>query len=177
MTDADELLIGLREPIAVVGNGHIRYQHDAIESHPTIIRFNNFADVGWEKHVGHRCDVWCVTCCGDVRFRNEFIPNVMTIATMQEQPEQIGRWLDRYPELAVPKTSWISEARKLKPCNPSTGVTLLFRLLHHAKRFVCFGFDGLNSGHYWDASYEHLPSHGNEFPAMIELAKAGAVFR
>jgi hypothetical protein len=177
MTDADDLLKSLREPIAVVGNGWIRHQHDAIESHPTIIRFNNFADVGYEQHVGHRCDVWCVTCCGAVKFRDEPIPHVMTIATLEEQPGFIPAWLDRYPDMAVPRTSWISEARKAKQYNPSTGITLLCRLIHHAKRFTAFGFSGLAGGHYWDPMYEHLLSHGNEFPAMLELAKRGAVFK
>ncbi len=175
--DADELILSLPEPIAVVGNGWIRSRHNDIEAHTTIIRFNDYADEGWENHVGHRCDVWCVTCCGQVRFRTLPKTKVMTIATLQEQPTDIPRWLERYPEMAVPNDSWIRLARTFKGFNPSTGLTLLLRLLHHGKRFAAFGFDGLVSGHYWDRLHSHLDSHGSEFPALMELARRGVSFR
>lgn len=175
-TDADELLLSLREPIAVVGNGMIRRKHDEIEAHATIIRFNNFADVGYEADVGHTIHVWCVTCCGNVRHRRWDHPvAAMTIATVEEQPVDVPRWLKNYPDMAVPASSWIADARRIKGANPTTGLTLMVRLLHHKRRFTAFGFDGLRSGHYWHIGHRHTPSHADELPTLMELARLGAV--
>ncbi len=176
--DADALLLSLPQPIAVVGNGTIRRKHDAIEAHATVIRFNNFADEGYEPHVGHSIHVWCVTCCGDVKPRtwDHTVP-VMTIATAQEQPGDIPRWLGMYPEMAVPSESWIQHSSALRGGeNPTTGLTLLVRLMHHGLNFTAFGFDGTRSGHYFDPHHEHCYSHGDELPALMELARRGAKF-
>lgn len=178
MTDADELLLALPQPIAVVGNGTIRRQHDAIEAHACVVRFNNFAEVGHEPDVGHTIHVWCVTClaAGGVRPRAwRHLVNVMTIATLLEQPADVARWLNWYPEMAVPRQSWIQPARAFKGGgNPTTGLTLLLRLLHHGIKFTAFGFDGLRSGHYWDKGHAHTESHGDELAALMKLAAAGA---
>ncbi len=177
MTDADDLLLSLPQPIAVVGNGFIRNRHDEIEAHRTVIRFNDYADVGWEKHVGHTIHVWCVTCCGNVKPRTWPHPiKVMTIATLAEQSVDIPRWLETYPDMAVPAESWIAAARAVKCHNPTTGLTLLIRLMRHRLNFTAFGFDGLRSGHYWDANHQHLESHRDELAVLMELAKRGAKF-
>jgi hypothetical protein len=177
MTDADALLVSLPQPIAVVGNGFTRRRHDAIEAHATVIRFNNYADVGHEQDVGHTIHVWCVTCCGGVRPRTWDHPvSVMTIATLMEQPTDIERWLQVYPDMAVPAESWIIPARELKGGNPSTGLTLIKRMHELGRRFTCFGFDGLRSGHYWDAGHAHHHWHEDELAALMELAKAGCEF-
>jgi hypothetical protein len=179
MTDADALLLSLAQPIAVVGNGTIRRQHDAIEAHATVIRFNDYADVGYEPDVGHSIHVWCITCCGRVMPRNWRHPvRVMTIARPDEQPEHLPGWLALYGDLAVPTgESWIRAARALKTgVNPTTGLTLLLRLMHHGRKFTAFGFDGLRSGHYWDKDHRHTASHDDELPALMELARRGAIF-
>lgn len=177
MTDADELIQSLPQPIAVVGNGTIRSKHDAIEAHKTVIRFNDFADECYSKDVGHSFHVWCVTCCGNVKPRF-LAPNVkaMTIATLKEQPKDIPRWLEMYPTMAVPAESWIAESRALKGANPTTGLTLLLRLMKYGAKFTAFGFDGLRSGHYWDKDHQHTPSHFDELPALMELVRRGANF-
>lgn len=177
MTDADNLIQSLAQPVAVVGNGTIRKQHAAIESHATVIRFNDFADAGHELDVGHSIHVWCVTCCGKVKPR--ILPHpvkVMTIATLAEQPIDIPGWLETYPDMAVPAVTWIASARRLKGANPTTGLTLLVRIMLHKIKFTAFGFDGLRSGHYWDKDHQHTDSHGDELAALMELAKFGAKF-
>ncbi len=176
MTDADNLLQSLPQPIAVVGNGTMREKHDAIEAHATVIRFNDYADVGYEPDIGHTINVWCVTCCGDVRFRRWDHPvHVLAIATVQEQAG-VTRWLGEYPAMAVPRESWIAEARALKGANPTTGLTLMVRMMKHGLRFTAFGFDGLRSGHYWDRDHVHTDSHGDELPALMELVRRGVAF-
>ena len=99
----------------------------------------------------------------------------MAIATLREQPA-VGRWLERYSDMAVPHESWIAEARALKGANPTTGLTLMVRMMRHGLKFTAFGFDGLRSGHYWDRDHVHTDSHGDELPALMELVRRGAVF-
>jgi hypothetical protein len=79
-----------------------------------------------------------------------------------------------YPDMAVPKESWIKPARELKGHNPTTGFTLLLRMLHHRIKFTAFGFDGLRSGHYWDRLHEHTGSHADELPGLLALVAMGA---
>ncbi len=177
MTDADALLKSLPQPIAVVGNGVIRSRHDEIESHRTVIRFNDYADLGYERHVGHTIHVWCVTCCGNVKFRTWPHPvQVMTIATLAEQPVDLPRWLERYPDMGVPAESWIRDARGFKGANPTTGLTLLLRMLMHKLDFTAFGFDGGRSGHYWNRKADPWHSHGDEFAAILKLSRDGVRF-
>lgn len=168
-----ELLRSLAQPIAVVGNGAMRGMRDAIEAHRTIVRFNNFA-AGHESDVGHRCDVWCVNCHPNLRYR-EWAGPILSVVSRQDQPADTERWARRYPQTVFAETSWIAAARAVKPTNPSTGLTLAHRLLLLNRRFACFGFDGLRSGHYWDASHRH--THPDELTALMKLAGMGVIFK
>ncbi len=60
MISAEEIIASMESPIALVGNGPFERLHgELIDSHPTIIRINNFRLKGFESAVGSRCTHWC----------------------------------------------------------------------------------------------------------------------
>lgn len=170
---AEKLLLSTAQPIAVVGNGAMRGMRDEIESHRTVIRFNNFAE-GFSEDVGHRCDLWCVNCHPNLEYR-DWGGSILSVTSSVDQPRDTERWEKKYPQTVFPVKSWIKEARAIKPTNPSTGLTLVHRLLLLDLHFTCFGFDGLRSGHYWEPAYRH--THPDELPALLKLAAMGARFK
>lgn len=165
-----ELLLSLPQPIAVVGNGVMRGMRDEIEAHRTVIRFNNYEE-GYEADIGHSCHLWCVNCHPNLRYR-EWAGPVLSVTSRDDQPEDTEVWLREYPQTVFPETSWIKDARTIKPTNPSTGLTLVYRLLLLDRQFTCFGFDGLRSGHYWAIAHKH--THPDELAALMKLAGMGA---
>ena len=167
--DADAVLAGLPEPIAVVGNGPCDGMGETIDDHATVIRFNNFVTDGFEQHVGRRTSLWVTNAHEDVAAR-PFNGDMLTIYTLAEQGDRIARWLGAYPQMAYPFAgSWVDAARKWKQRKPSTGLVLLSRLIEIGKRTCVFGFDGLTTGHYWDARHRH--NHEQE-PAHLRALLA-----
>lgn len=152
--DADRLLAKLPEPIAVVGNGPCVGTGPEIDTFASVIRFNNFVTDGYEDHVGCRTDLWCTNCWDDVTPR-AWPGEMMTVYTIGEQPDRLAKWLGMYPHMHVPLRSWSDDAREVKPSNPSTGLRVVHQLRRIGKQFKTFGFDGMKTGHYWDASHKH----------------------
>jgi len=173
---ADELVDSLPDTVAVVGNGACTLgAGDEIDAHESVIRFNNFVTYGYEQHVGKKTSVWATNCWPDVAMRPWTGP-MMAIHTDDEQQDHIGQWLGAYPHMHQPlKTSWVDAARPLQPRKPSTGLVVIARLLAAGKRVDAYGFDGLATGHYWDADHQH--DHSDETAAITTLTKAGVTFR
>lgn len=169
--DAEDLIEGLTEPIAVVGNGMMRGCKKEIDAHATIVRLNNWRTVGHEENVGNRTDVWCTSCWDDVEMRDWTGP-MFTPYHDDCQFDRLSRWLGTYPHMATPRRPWYQDALKLKTSlgrfNPSTGLILLTELAEMGKSVSAFGFDGLRSGHYWDAAHGH--NHDDELPALMALS-------
>jgi hypothetical protein len=170
--DADEVLAALPEPIAVVGNGVFRTNYGKeIDRHASVIRFNNYRIVG---KVGKKTTLWVTNCWDDVAMR-PWTGDMLTVTTDKEQFVRNSKWLGAYPHMAIPRQSWVDDARELKPDNPSTGLTLLHRLSRHGKRVTAYGFDGFKTGHYWDPKHKH--NHRGSPEALAALAARGIVFK
>jgi hypothetical protein len=146
---AEEILQNLPEPIAVVGNGPIIGNGAKIDSHASIIRFNNWITEGYEPHVGMRTDLWVTNCWEDVQLRS-WTGEMMTTYGDGYFEKNVGRWLGMYPHMRLPSTDWIAEAKaSTGRVSPSTGLTLLCKLRSMGKQFTPFGFSGNCDGHYW----------------------------
>lgn len=172
--DADDLLASLPGPIAVVGNGPCVGKGAEIDGAATVIRFNNWVTEGHESHVGGKTTLWVTNCWDDVAPRPWAGP-MCTVYTDREQSGRVNRWLGSHPHMHVPQASWTDAARRFKPDHPTTGFVTLARLLHHGKRVSAYGFDGLNSGHYWNPDHRH--NHRPEAQELEQLARAGVDLR
>ena len=71
----EDLMRAMPLPIAVVGNGRIAKPYgDVIDSHATVIRFNNFRLAGYEASVGTKVTHWCQNGVVDhLSFRSPWI--------------------------------------------------------------------------------------------------------
>lgn len=173
--DADELLRGLPEPVAVVGNGPIKAgKGPLIDSCPTVIRFNNFRTEGFEHQVGRRTDVWCVGGGEDVA-RREWTGPMITTLSDAEDPDRLSVWLAEYPHVHTPRESWAAPLRREWGQDPSCGLMLLNRLREMGKRIHAFGFDGNRNGHYWDRSDRPI-GHRNEKGILAAIEGAGVEY-
>lgn len=145
--DAVEYLKSLPEPIAVVGNGPMMGRGAEIDSHPSILRFNNFVIEGYESHVGTKTTAWCTNCWKDVRKR-PWDGEMFTIFHEDGlYEEQVGQWRGSYPHMRLPDGAWYAESN----CQhkPTTGYVVLTKLAEFGKRVDAYGFDGMKTGHYW----------------------------
>jgi hypothetical protein len=55
----EDILLGLRGTIAVVGNADISKKEQIIDSFDNVVRFNGFKLAGYEEHVGTQTTLWC----------------------------------------------------------------------------------------------------------------------
>lgn len=72
--------------ILLVGNSKslLWNEHgEFIDSHPIIVRFNNYETKGYEKHVGSKTDWWCMRACDDVKLagKKEGVDRAFTFVT------------------------------------------------------------------------------------------------
>lgn len=166
--DADQLIAQMPEPVAVVGNGPICEKGREIDSHPSIIRFNNWRTDVFEPNVGARTTAWCTNCWEDVK-RRPWAGDMFSVTTDGCQYERHSAWLGTYPHMAKPTKSWAEPCREIQWANPSTGLILLHRLAAIGKRVDAYGFSGMVGGHYWNPS-DVSADHHNETAAITKLS-------
>lgn len=151
----ESLLLALRRPIALVGNGHPgRALGAMIDRYPTVIRFNDYRLPGFEQLVGHRTTVRAVNGWTDIAVRDGVIAvTPFTVDAIESAHLQAFR--DRSP---VPVLHAATDIHPLLPqvAKPSTGLALAALASHLGLEVDCFGFDGFRTGHYWD---QHTPLH------------------
>lgn len=167
--DAVEFLRNLPEPIAVVGNGPMIGHGAEIDSHPSVIRFNNFLIEGYEPHVGKKTTAWYTNCWKDVANR-PWTDEMFTIFH-EDGPygEQVSQWLGMYPHMRLPDGMWYADTEQHCPHRPTSGFVVLNKLAEFGKRVDAYGFDGMKSGHYWNLK-GFIHSHGGEDKELARLA-------
>lgn len=166
----EDLLLSLPYPIAVIGNGRCDEFGEEIDSFPSVIRMNNFVQEGYEKDVGSKLSAWCVNCWWDVTKRELGSVPVFTVFHEQDDNNRPLRWMmDRGMSVILPDRRWSEEVRTLKRKHPSCGLMLLFALHMLEIEYEAFGFDGMQSGHYWDPNHAHThPEESREVGILLE---------
>jgi hypothetical protein len=144
----EDILLGLRGRIALVGNGTPRHPFGKlIDSYNVVIRFNNYRIKGFEDWIGTRTDFRCTTGWDDVEQREgipEFSPFCAEAVESANLPA-FNKGLKR-PVLTA-KTDihpLIPESAK-----PSAGLSLIQLFQFLGLRADLFGFDGFRTPHYW----------------------------
>jgi len=155
----ENVLLTLPPPVVVIGNGRITDAGYAINKYSSVIRINNFITRGHEKDVGNSTTVWCVNCWHDVLYRNLGITMITPF-----HPNDAPRVLSWHRDLCIPQIHWSDKIRGLKPRKPSTGLILLYAMKELGVEYDTYGFDGFQTGHYWDPGHEH--DHPEEMEAF-----------
>lgn len=167
--------------VAIVGNaGYLADlgQGKAIDGHDLVIRLNNFRTVGFERHVGRRCDLFLTNFFTDIRFdRPELavprhlvasVPNVFRKQRRRHlhhrHGEHIAAGLERLGrrEVCVPSPASFRAACAACRAVPSTGMMALRFVLSHLRfdRLFVTGFSFFNgSAHYFGEPGSPGPHH------------------
>ncbi|MEW6304181.1 MAG: glycosyltransferase family 29 protein [Verrucomicrobiota bacterium] len=158
LTHAEDLLLRLRGRIALVGNATPRRPFGTlIDRYDAVIRFNNFRLDGFAELVGTRTDLRCTTGWHDIEHRAgllEFTP--FTAGSRESANLAAFNAVNHRPVLAAR-----TDIHPLAPetPNPSTGLALVQLLQHLGIEADLFGFDGFQTGHYWNGGAPMHTSH------------------
>lgn len=144
----EDILLSLKGSIAIVGNGAICNKGKQIDSFDQIIRFNTYVIEGYEEHVGTKTTVWCTwgnpkkplkdvrpmispfPCNGQETVKPSMFPDMAYLATERRFIEKVHR--------------------------PTTGGMLVSLCSYLKIPVVLFGFDGMQSNHYYDLALNPL---------------------
>jgi len=144
----EDVLLSLRRPIAVVGNGlPDRPMGSLIDRYATVIRLNNFEITGHEAMVGQRTSLRVTSGWHDIRHHDRHLE----LSPFTEDAHESGNLAAYRADNAVPVLAARTDVHALLPDlpKPSTGLSLLALCAHLGIPVDAFGFDGFRSGHYW----------------------------
>ena len=197
LVSTEDLLRAMPLPIAVVGNGPIGKPYgEVIDSHATVIRFNNFRLTGHEASAGTKVTHWCQNGVVD---HLSFRPRLIRWAINALDPNR-PRGIKTNPHVDANTTcfcprafDWVlvenckqllhielhcvADATLLYPLRavipfPTTGFATLYLLLKFQPQVSVFGFSGLSNGHYWNQRHRHTRSHSSTAHLELELIQA-----
>jgi hypothetical protein len=167
----EDILLGLRGTIAVVGNADISKKEQIIDSFDNVVRFNGFKLAGYEEHVGTQTTLWCTY--GEnhemVPWRTEW-PAVSPFTRDSEESYQRAS----FPDLIYTRTR--QSVFRQVPI-PTTGGLFVSLCAHLKLKVTIFGFDAFKSTHYYkdyhpDCNAAVLKRH---YRAREELEKIQAL--
>jgi 2-polyprenyl-3-methyl-5-hydroxy-6-metoxy-1,4-benzoquinol methylase len=145
----EDILINCPTPICLVGNAEIKHEFgNIINSYATVIRMNNYKIEGYEKYVGSKTDLRCVTGWIDLENRNEFVEFSPFTDCAFESKNVFNYNLKNKLEMITA----LSDIHKFIPeiANPSAGFALVQLFANLGIDVDLFGFDGFKTNHYWD---------------------------
>ncbi|MBW7888308.1 MAG: glycosyltransferase family 29 protein [Bacteroidetes bacterium] len=146
---AEDILVNCPKPFCVVGNAVIEYEFGSIiDSYATVIRMNNFKTSGYEKIVGSKTTLRCVSGWLDVENRNEHL-EFSPFTKSANESKNLNAYNSKND---IPVITALSDVHKFIPevPNPSTGFALIQLLRNLGIEADLFGFDGFKTNHYWE---------------------------
>lgn len=165
----EDVLLSLRRPIAVVGNGlPDRPMGSLIDRYATVIRLNNFEIEGHETMVGQRTSLRATSGWHDIRHYDRHLE----LSPFTENAHESGHLTAYRTDNAVPVLAARTDVHALLPGlpKPSTGLSLLALCSHLGIPVDAFGFDGFRTGHYWrpDPAFQTVHA-ASELDALLAL--------
>lgn len=149
--------------IVIVGNAPFdktKLLGNKIDSFNKVIRFNNFMTNDYEKYIGAKTDIWCMSCYvyySNKKLFNERKNNINKILVLK--PEV---FLKQHPYQNNPKTELLIQNKDLfvpkkydfKNKWPSTGILSIFYFLKSYPKVYITGFNNFDpkqgSIHYYE---------------------------
>lgn len=156
----EDLLINCSKPICIVGNALINDElGNVIDSYATVIRMNNYKITGYEKYVGSKTDLRCVTGWLDVENRNEFI-EFSPFTESANESKNIVNYNSKNKNQVI---TALSDVHKFihEIQNPSAGFALVQLFNNLGLEIDLFGFDGFKTNHYWEKDVNINTTHSN----------------
>jgi SAM-dependent methyltransferase len=166
---AEHRLVGLRGPVAVVGNATPQRDYGAIiDRFPSVIRLNNFRVSGYEALVGSRTSLWCTTGWLDIEPR----PGWTAISPFRADAAESLHVAGFNARNGAAVIHAITDARRYieGPAKPSTGLALAQLLSLLGLHADLFAFDGFQTPHYWSPDTSMPTTHATgELAALAAL--------
>ncbi|WP_288842465.1 glycosyltransferase family 29 protein [uncultured Deefgea sp.] len=162
----DDILKMLQGRIAVVGNASAEYEiGELIDSYDCVIRFNNYEIAEYEKRVGTKCNIRCVTGWYDVKNYNDAI-EVNPFCREAMESSNLSNY-EQGNEFFV-YTAQVDVHDFIPIKNPSAGLALLWLLNFYQIKVDVFNFDGFKTQHYFGGEVETTHS-ASEFEFILGL--------
>lgn len=181
--------------VILVGNGPSVLTADfgvAIDAHDEVVRFNNYAIEGFEKHVGRKTTLWSTFFkrIGDEKIPH---PRVLCPHEADKPPAECTEvyhiasvYYNRVRDDVQRRAAWVSGFhRDIDPLLASSGILVVCWLLEcvGVEKLSLIGFDHFSkvkSGlhHYWlNQAFKKPPEHDGTVEAQLfqELREAGRI--
>ena len=160
MLKAEDVLLSLLQPIAIVGNGHPgRDMGTVIDRFPSVIRINNYKIDGFENLVGRKTSLRCTSGWEDIDVYST-LTEISPFRIDSLESACIEKYIVRGgTSIITPET----DVHILLPDipNPSTGLALVVLASALGIDTALFGFDGFSGGHYWEPDTPIITTHSN----------------
>jgi len=171
----EDFLKSLPQPIAIVGNGvPLAAMGPAIDSHPSVIRLNNYRLPGYEALVGTRTSARCTSGWQDIEVRGDQIEFSPFTRNSRESAGLAGYEKRSGAPLACARTDIHALVPQVP--NPSTGLALAALCNHLGLAFSLFGFDGFSSGHYWNPGQPLATTHSASERDLLLTLRHGVLY-
>jgi len=141
--------------VLLIGNGPScldKELGELIDSHETVIRFNDFETKGYEKHVGTKTDVWVKTKMSSKHitknFKSKFYvyPNIIR-CTEEEKKILVNDGFNVIPVKFYNKVNKLLDAGNLWA---TTGLVMIYYFIEKGYNVKIHGFDFFENGvHYY----------------------------
>ncbi len=166
---AEALLLALPRPVAVVGNGEpAREFGTMIDGYASVLRLNNYVIEGFEALVGRQTSLRVTSGWADIEGRVG-VPELTPFAVQRQESSALPQYQARTGRtVAVPAT----DIGQLLPdvVKPSTGLSILALCSHLGIEVDAFGFDGFETGHYWDQQKNRSVHSADELSHILALS-------
>jgi hypothetical protein len=153
----------LKYPI-IISNGVACLNHKArhiIDQFNIVVRLNNFVIDGYEEYVGTKTDIWVHNSNSDICLPKN-IDNIKQIINWDHYaPNRLK--FEKYSEKYIGRVMYrnyenICDDYK----SPSLGLNVISYLIDEYGLVICYGFDGMVTGHYFNIPHMHYNGHNSD---------------
>ena len=153
----------VNDELVIIGNAPFDKSKELgnrINSFNKVVRFNNFATKGYEKYIGSKTDIWCMSCF--VYYSNKKLFNNRKNSINKILVLKPEVFLNEHPYEDHPKTKLLIQNRDIvvpskydfKKKWPSTGILSIYYFLNFYPKIYITGFNNFDpkegSIHYYE---------------------------
>ena len=155
--------------ILVIGNAPYEKENmgEIIDGYDMVVRFNNYPDNGYEKHIGTKTDMWCVSDATYVKNKKlinsrKYVKNKYIVSPYNYKKENDAINDSEFNKLLEKRDIEIPSKYNFKDGWPSTGLLVLFYLIKKYDDITIFCFNGFDKDKKSIHYYEKLQQWGHK---------------
>ena len=158
-----------KKKVIVIGNAPYEKENmgEIIDNYDIIVRFNNYPDNGYGKHIGEKTDMWCVSDSTYVKNKKlinsrNSIKDKYIVSPYNYKKEHDSIIDTDFKKLLEKRDIDIPSKYNFKDSWPSTGLLVLFYLINKYDDLTIFCFNGFDKDKKSIHYYENLKQWGHK---------------